>query len=221
MSNDGDVAWPEGTKIQFVGGDNMFGSPIIQSVDVPVVEPQASVTVEVSLKAPSDSGHYVSFWRLVAPDGARFGHRVWCDIIVSEESTPTFDDTASVETTRSQSTSSIPRLSSISSSSSVSFSDLDRSSPLGKVSEKDAGDEFTFVSATTSTGPTTTTTTTSVSTSTSTTNGEEEKEDLSAFEHSLQMLTQMGFVDDRRNIEVLKRTGGSLEDALAIFLSSQ
>ena len=35
------------------------------------------VEVSVDLVAPEKPGRYVSHWRLVAPAGPKFGHRVW------------------------------------------------------------------------------------------------------------------------------------------------
>ncbi len=39
--------------------------------------PDDEVEVSVDLVAPEMPGHYVSHWRLVAPAGPKFGHRVW------------------------------------------------------------------------------------------------------------------------------------------------
>jgi hypothetical protein len=39
--------------------------------------PDDEVEVSVDLVAPERPGRYVSHWRLVAPAGPKFGHRVW------------------------------------------------------------------------------------------------------------------------------------------------
>lgn len=90
MSNPGAGAWPQDTVLQFVGGDRMFAdvdanktSPHFKIPLAPVCE---SVCVTADLKAPPQPGRYVSYWRLVAPDGEPFGHCIWCDIIVEEGS---------------------------------------------------------------------------------------------------------------------------------------
>lgn len=54
-----------------------------------------SVCVTADLKAPPLPGRYVSYWRLVAPDGEPFGHCIWCDIIVEEGSESGSDSTGS------------------------------------------------------------------------------------------------------------------------------
>ncbi|KAF9391410.1 hypothetical protein CPB97_006697 [Podila verticillata] len=90
LSNTGPAEWPVGTVLQYIGGDRMFTDS-----DVDVSKPQfkiilasvgESVCVTADLKAPALPGRYISYWRLVAPSGERFGHRVWCDIVVEEGS---------------------------------------------------------------------------------------------------------------------------------------
>ncbi|KAF9922004.1 hypothetical protein FBU30_007924 [Linnemannia zychae] len=90
MSNPGPDVWPEGTVLQFVGGDRMFieeekmmNCPEIKVSQVKVGE---NTCISATLKAPSIPGRYISYWRLVSPTGERFGHRVWCDILVHDES---------------------------------------------------------------------------------------------------------------------------------------
>ncbi|KAK3844076.1 MAG: hypothetical protein J3R72DRAFT_82419 [Linnemannia gamsii] len=90
MSNPGTGEWPKDTVLQFVGGDRMFTdvdtnktAPYFQISLAAVGE---SVCVTADLKAPPQPGRYVSYWRLVAPDGEPFGNCVWCDIVVEEGS---------------------------------------------------------------------------------------------------------------------------------------
>lgn len=90
LSNTGPSEWPVDTVLQYVGGDRMFTDS-----DVDVRNPEFkivlasvgdSVCVTADLKAPALPGRYISYWRLVTPSGERFGHRVWCDILVEEGS---------------------------------------------------------------------------------------------------------------------------------------
>ncbi|KAG0268369.1 hypothetical protein BGZ95_002481 [Linnemannia exigua] len=90
VSNPGTGQWPKNTVLQFVGGDRMFAdvdtnktAPYFQISLAAVGE---SVCVTADLKAPPQPGRYVSYWRLVAPDGEPFGHCIWCDIVVEEGS---------------------------------------------------------------------------------------------------------------------------------------
>jgi len=80
MRNEGTVAWPENTRLAYVGGDKV--SPV-EAVTVPSVKPGEEVDIAVDVVAPARPGRYVSYWRLCLPDGNRFGHRVWVDMFVN------------------------------------------------------------------------------------------------------------------------------------------
>lgn len=54
-------------------------------VEVPLVPPGEEYVVQVDFVAPDGPGTYQSHWRLCAPSGAWFGHRIWCSIVVVEE----------------------------------------------------------------------------------------------------------------------------------------
>ncbi|KAG0202321.1 hypothetical protein BGX28_005142 [Mortierella sp. GBA30] len=90
MANPGPARWPEGTVLQFVGGDRMFleddsnNATTTPEILVPERRIDEYACISASLKAPSTPGRYISYWRLAAPSGERFGHRVWCDIVVEE-----------------------------------------------------------------------------------------------------------------------------------------
>jgi len=89
MVNHGDQPWPHGTALEFFKGQPMFNEALFKDEDgesprFPVgrVEPGQSVCIAADLQAPSEPGRYMSYWRLMDPEGNRFGHVVWCDIIV-------------------------------------------------------------------------------------------------------------------------------------------
>jgi len=82
MRNEGSVAWPEGARLIYVGGDKLS---ITDFIAIPTVEPNQEVDIAVDMVAPSKPGRYVSYWRLATPDGVRFGQRVWADIVVAHE----------------------------------------------------------------------------------------------------------------------------------------
>ncbi|KAF9287969.1 hypothetical protein BGZ68_000991 [Mortierella alpina] len=103
MTNPGPGLWPEGVILQFVGGDRMFMDDDVDAETPEAPAPQARtneyVCISMPLKAPSTPGRYISYWRLVSPStGERFGHRVWCDIVV-EEQAATVDTSAAVDET--------------------------------------------------------------------------------------------------------------------------
>jgi hypothetical protein len=80
MRNESSIPWPENTRLSFVGGDKL--SPI-EAVAVPAIVPGAETDIAIDMVAPSKPGRYVGYWRLLTPDGTRFGQRVWVDIIVA------------------------------------------------------------------------------------------------------------------------------------------
>jgi len=80
LRNEGSLAWPEGTRLLFVGGDKLSN---LDFVPVPMVKPGEEVDIAVDMKSPISQGRYVSYWRLSQPDGSRFGQRVWVDILVA------------------------------------------------------------------------------------------------------------------------------------------
>jgi len=79
LRNEGQLAWPEGTYLEFVGGDKLSSE---EEVLVPPVNPGSEIDVAVDMNAPSKPGRYVSYWRLCTSDGSRFGQRVWVDVYV-------------------------------------------------------------------------------------------------------------------------------------------
>ncbi|KAH8550697.1 hypothetical protein BGW37DRAFT_498061 [Umbelopsis sp. PMI_123] len=85
MINEGTQEWPQGTQLVFCGGDSLASSPSTTTFAVPVTKPGKSAYVTADLQAPAKPGRYVSYFRLVTPLGTRFGHRVWCDILVENE----------------------------------------------------------------------------------------------------------------------------------------
>ena len=61
----------------------MYGNlvPVNPEVSVPFLKPGDVGVLTVELIAPEEPGTYQSHWRL-AHHGARFGHRVWSQIVV-------------------------------------------------------------------------------------------------------------------------------------------
>ena len=81
------VPWPAGTKMLFVGGDQMTTEMSVPISRETPVQPGEEVDVAVELTAPSEHGRYLGYWRLTGPHGRRkFGQRVWCHIHVVDTS---------------------------------------------------------------------------------------------------------------------------------------
>ncbi|KAK6526301.1 hypothetical protein TWF694_004901 [Orbilia ellipsospora] len=89
LSNTGVSAWPAGVTVRFVGGDHMFLDGNEESCNATVtaapVSPGESASFTVTLAAPhAPIRRVISYWRLTAPNGSRFGHKLWCDIEIKE-----------------------------------------------------------------------------------------------------------------------------------------
>ncbi|KAI8070342.1 hypothetical protein BC940DRAFT_295862 [Gongronella butleri] len=82
LKNDGDAEWPQGTTLVFHGGDipRPFRPMTTNSGAVPSCQPGDEVQVAIELLAPHMPGRHVSYYRLMAPNGKRFGDQLWCDI---------------------------------------------------------------------------------------------------------------------------------------------
>lgn len=83
LKNTGEVAWPPGTRMLFVGGDQMTTEMSVPLSRTTAVQPGEEVDVAVEMAAPHELGRYLGYWRLVGPHGRRkFGQRVWCHVQV-------------------------------------------------------------------------------------------------------------------------------------------
>ncbi|KAK3808612.1 MAG: hypothetical protein J3Q66DRAFT_78399 [Benniella sp.] len=82
LKNTGPGGWPEGTTLQFVGGDRMFIDDDVNKKTEATVSPigaNEQTCIGLPLEAPANPGRYISYWRLVTPSGERFGQRIWCE----------------------------------------------------------------------------------------------------------------------------------------------
>ncbi len=79
VSNSGTCAWGVSYELVLVEGEPL-GAP--NAVPVPPSPAGASVDLAVTFWAPVRAGHYISVWRLQAPDGTLFGPFLTLDIVV-------------------------------------------------------------------------------------------------------------------------------------------
>jgi len=97
LRNSGNVAWPAGCSVKFVGGDYMghldsnhpaatkdVESSFESTICYASVQPGEAYPFTVLLRTPHRPGRFVSNWRLATKDGFRFGHRLWCDVVVEK-----------------------------------------------------------------------------------------------------------------------------------------
>jgi next-to-BRCA1 protein 1 len=96
LRNGGDTAWPAGCCVKYIGGDNMCAVDPAHPASVDQLAAAAESTCTYSEVAPGEEhtftvkmrtpdikhGRVISFWRLTGPTGYKFGHRLWCDVIV-------------------------------------------------------------------------------------------------------------------------------------------
>ncbi|KAI9667051.1 MAG: hypothetical protein M1829_005592 [Trizodia sp. TS-e1964] len=106
LRNPGPGAWPAGCSVKYVGGDNMLClSPTHPSSLVAVgnaaesnvlrhpVAAGSEALFTVRMITPKREGKCISYWRLTAPDGTKFGNKLWCDVDITAnaEGLPTFE----------------------------------------------------------------------------------------------------------------------------------
>jgi next-to-BRCA1 protein 1 len=104
LRNPGPQAWPAGSSVRFVGGDNMLNidtahpsaeADMRKAAETNVLRydvlPGRTYTFTTVLKAPQRIGCAISYWRLKTPNGQAFGHRLWTHINVVDK-----QDTASL-----------------------------------------------------------------------------------------------------------------------------
>jgi len=93
----GGPTWPAGCHLLFVShkADNLNG-PERVTIKGEVLSGQ-EVEVSVPLITPSEPGRYVGYYRMVTPDGAKFGQRVWVSFFVKrQEPASSFNSVAKI-----------------------------------------------------------------------------------------------------------------------------
>lgn len=91
LKNTGTTSWPAGVTCTFVGGAGMFLNfyECHLATTEKEVAPGETHTFTVDLSTPLRANkNYVSYWRLMAPDGTRFGDNLWCSICAKEAEEP-------------------------------------------------------------------------------------------------------------------------------------
>lgn len=82
MRNDGWTAWDTNTFFAQTNGDDLGAAgPVVLNCKV---QPEQEHTWEMSFTAPLKPGRYTAYFRMQLGTSIRFGHKVWCDILVDE-----------------------------------------------------------------------------------------------------------------------------------------
>lgn len=148
MVNNGAKAWPKGISIEFAGGDYMHRKADPSTLNATVLDhevaageaAQFSVTLSATWPAHKE---YISYWRLTAPDGTRFGDNIWCSIkVVPQEddvshadnfSTASVADAESIKENNSETFSSVHETMKRSQESDMIFPKLPVESPVASI----------------------------------------------------------------------------------------
>jgi len=84
VQNIGALAWPTGTKLQYMRGNLPFES----SFPVGTAEPGAILELSAAVRTPQISGRFRSVFRLVDATGKKFGPRLVCVVTVHAPALP-------------------------------------------------------------------------------------------------------------------------------------
>ena len=114
VKNTGDKPWPAGTRLHFVGGD-VTPAPIgsenpaswSDAALVPVAAPGQVINIALDIQTPNEEGRFRGTFRLITPDGIRFGPRIWLDLDVSNSEAPAAPAAPPVAPAQSTSTSQV------------------------------------------------------------------------------------------------------------------
>ncbi|KAF7002120.1 hypothetical protein CFC21_017649 [Triticum aestivum] len=85
MLNNGNIIWPYGTHLAWVGGDQFARQSLVKLAIPEAGFPlNGEIDVCVDFVSPAKPGRYISYWRLTSPDLQKFGQQVWVLIEVEE-----------------------------------------------------------------------------------------------------------------------------------------
>ena len=106
MKNTGDKAWPEGTRLHFIGGDVTPAPASAAAGDaawsdaalVPAAAPGQVINIALDIQTPQELGRFRGAFRLVTPEGKKFGPRCWIDVEVSNDDAAAAGTSTTAET---------------------------------------------------------------------------------------------------------------------------
>lgn len=82
LRNDGEQAWPANIQLIQTNGDDLgYETKKIEKT----IEKDQEYTWTIQLKSPAKAGRYTAYYRMTDDANHRFGHKVWCDILVVEK----------------------------------------------------------------------------------------------------------------------------------------
>ena len=152
LENPGPASWPAGCTVQFTGGDRLFNLDLNHICDVVELKKAGETNATTSeipaghlfnftveMRTPKTPGRKVSYWRLAAPNGEKFGHKLWVDIHVQDQvaAVETIKN-ASVTTTSNSELTEVPKIQSPVQESAMIFPKLEKESPVSSQHEAQA-----------------------------------------------------------------------------------
>jgi next-to-BRCA1 protein 1 len=154
LRNGGEKPWPAGCTVKFVGGDNMCAvdpdhpasvhelvSAAESTTCYTEVAPGQDYPFTVLMRTPNRAGKVISYWRLTGPNGYKFGHRLWCDVVVKEP-TPVVKEEEVKEEVKEEIKEEVqPEVKEVEKSQMI-FPKLDKESPIASVHEETASTEI-------------------------------------------------------------------------------
>ncbi|KAJ6233122.1 ovarian carcinoma antigen [Anaeramoeba flamelloides] len=93
VRNEGDQQWPCCARLIFIDGNDLGYKKLIGE-KLNAIKPDQTMDVYVDLVAPKKPGNYIGYWRAYAGN-KRFGHRIWCNVIVQSPTTTTTSTSSS------------------------------------------------------------------------------------------------------------------------------
>lgn len=144
LRNGGKTSWPAGCTVKFVGGDNMCAvdpehpasvHELVSAAESTTcfreVAPGQEFGFTVLMRTPNRAGKVISYWRLTGPTGTKFGHRLWCDVSVSEPAALIKEEPKSVEPEAKETSDEAEH-------SQMIFPKLDKESPASSIHQEAA-----------------------------------------------------------------------------------
>jgi len=88
LRNNGASRWPEGTSIMRVDRANDLNATFITPYTGNLPAPDAEVNVSVKMDTPVLPGEYSAYFKMLSPEGKKFGQRIRCQVVVSNANQP-------------------------------------------------------------------------------------------------------------------------------------
>jgi len=133
LRNAGPASWPAGCCVVYIGGDSPWVNAAERTTNTTVqpILPGETFDFSITLTAP-EQGKRISYWRMMAPTGHRFGHKIWVDINVETPKPEPKAEPKEEENLIDVNVKDEPK-ENLASSSEMIFPELDKESPVASM----------------------------------------------------------------------------------------